>query len=96
MKLRWDTFCKALGLLLGKKICWLVLFMISDIAAMAQAYSQPNIDFISSGDSGTPSTQVEISEPPADTEDVADTFSIQVIPAESATKPESLPDTPRR
>ena len=94
MKLRWDTFCKALGLLLGKKICWLVLFMISDIAAMAQAYSQPNIDSISSGDSGTPSTQVEISESPAGTEDVADTSSIQAIPAESATKPESLPDTP--
>ena len=37
--------------------------------------SQPDIDSISSGDSGTPSTQVE-------------------IPAESATKPESLPDTP--
>ena len=57
---------------------------------------RPDIDSISSGDSGTPSTQVEISEPPAGTEDVADTSSIQVIPAESATKPESLPDTPRR
>ena len=56
---------------------------------------RPDIDSISSGDSGTPSTQVEISEPPAGTEDVADTSSIQVIPAESATKPESLPDTPR-
>ena len=31
--------CKAHGLLLGKRICWLVLFMMSDIAAMAQAYS---------------------------------------------------------
>ena len=57
---------------------------------------RPDIDSISSGDSGTPSTQVEISESPAGTEDVADTSSIQVIPAESATKPESLPDTPRR
>ena len=229
MKQRWDTLCKAHGLLLGKKICWLVLFMISGIAAMAQAYSdslsvtvyypcgnsiiyyksnihaldrfihqvdsvgqryiikpvtlsivssaspeggiminrklsrsrgrsvldylnthsetfrsisslvschteelttnhllgmspqdrypamryarvtlhlagedkdslitssQPDIDSISSGDSGTPSTQVEISETSAGTEDVADTSSIQVIPAESATKPESLPDTP--
>ena len=34
MKQRWDTLCK-----LGKRICWLVLFMISGIAAMAQAYS---------------------------------------------------------
>ena len=57
---------------------------------------RPDIDSISSGDSGTPSTQVEISEPPAGTEDVADTSFIQVIPAESATKPESLPETPRR
>ena len=56
--------------------------------------SQPDIDSISSGDSSTPSTQMEISETPADTEDVADTSSIQIIPAESATKPESLPDTP--
>ena len=39
MKQGWDTLCKAHGLLLGKKICWLVLFMISGIAAMAQAYS---------------------------------------------------------
>ena len=31
--------CKAHGFLLGKRICWLVLFMMSDIAAMAQAYS---------------------------------------------------------
>lgn len=31
--------CKAHGLLLGKRICWLVFFMMSDIAAMAQAYS---------------------------------------------------------
>ena len=58
--------------------------------------SQPDIDSISSGGSTTPSTQVEISEPPADMEDVADTSSIQVIPAESATRPESLPDTPGR
>ena len=56
--------------------------------------SQPDIDSISSGDSSTPSTQMEISETPADTEDVADTSSIQIIPAESATKPESLPYTP--
>lgn len=56
--------------------------------------SRPDIDSISSGDSGTPPTQVEISEFPADMEDVADTSSIRVIPAESATKPESLPDTP--
>ena len=34
MKQRWDTLCK-----LGKRICWLVLFMMSDIAVMAQAYS---------------------------------------------------------
>ena len=39
MKHRWDTLCKAHGLLLGKRLCWLVLFMMSDIAAMAQAYS---------------------------------------------------------
>ena len=39
MKQRWDTLCKAHGLLLGTKICWLVLFMISGIAAMAQSYS---------------------------------------------------------
>lgn len=58
--------------------------------------SRPDIDSISSGDSGTPPTQVEISEFPADMEDVADTSSIRVIPAESATKPESLPDTPGR
>ena len=58
--------------------------------------SQPDIDSISSGGSTTPSTQVEISEPPVGMEDVADTSSIQVIPAESATRPESLPDTPGR
>ena len=58
--------------------------------------SQPDIDAISSGNSATPSTQVEISEPPVGMEDVADTSSIQVIPAESATRPESLPDTPGR
>ena len=58
--------------------------------------SQPDIDSISSGGSATPSTQVEISEPPVGMEDVADTSSIQVIPAESATRPESLPDTPGR
>ena len=39
MKQGWDTLCKAHGLLLGKRICWLVLFMMSAIAAMAQAYS---------------------------------------------------------
>ena len=39
MRHRWDTLCKAHGLLLGKRLCWLVLFMMSDIAAMAQAYS---------------------------------------------------------
>ena len=58
--------------------------------------SQPDIDSISSGGSATPSTQVEISEPPVGMEAVADTSSIQVIPAESATRPESLPDTPGR
>ena len=58
--------------------------------------SQPDIDSISSGNSATPSTQVEISEPPVGMEDVADTSSIQVIPVESATRPESLPDTPGR
>ena len=58
--------------------------------------SQPDIDSISSGGSTTPSTQVEISEPPVGMEDVADTSSIQVILAESATRPESLPDTPGR
>ena len=34
MKQRWDTLCK-----LGKRIGWLVLFIMSDIATIAQVYS---------------------------------------------------------
>ena len=73
-----------------------ILHLTGEVKDSLISSFRSDIDSISSGDSGTPSTQVEISEPPAGTEDVADTSFIQVIPAESATKPESLPETPRR
>ena len=52
-----------------------ILHLTGEVKDSLISSFRSDIDSISSGDSGTPSTQVE-------------------IPAESATKPESLPDTP--